>query len=98
LASLINVYIKTRKLISPNSMSLTNVIKFPDGPWTAWQPFQSQSALIAIALAIAFFVSSKVSAIIAAWPFITRRDEYMRAHNERVNGETAEFKVLHVRV
>jgi hypothetical protein len=79
-------------------MSLTNVTKLLDEPWTAWQPFQLQTALIAMALTIAFFVNSKVREIIAAWPFITRRDEYMSAHNERVNGKTAEFKVLHVSV
>jgi hypothetical protein len=63
-------------------MSYTNATKLPDGLWSAWQPSQSYSTLLAIAITIVFFVKGKVSEVIAAWPFITRRDEYMKAHNK----------------
>jgi hypothetical protein len=78
-------------------MSHANITRISDGLWTDWKPFQTHGALLAVVITFAFFVKSKVDKIVAAWPFITHRDEYMKSQFEKAQGKMFSIKVLHVR-
>jgi hypothetical protein len=63
------------------------------------QEFQLHSALATIgAISLALFLKSNLGGILAAWPFITRRYDFLKSNFQKTGANAFSFKVLHVRI
>jgi hypothetical protein len=84
-------------------MSFANIsesIGLSHRQWMAWaQQFQLYGALLAIAIAITLFFKGnhRVSGILAAWPFFTRRYDFLKSNFEKTGQQMFSFNVLQVR-
>jgi hypothetical protein len=76
----------------------SNTTNLPDSLWTTWTSHQSHGALIALAIAVAIFFKSNLSGILAAWPFFTRRYDFIKSNFEKTGQNMFSFNVLHVRI
>jgi len=65
-------------------------------PWVQESP--SRGALIAIVVTVALFFNSNISKIIAAWPFFTRRYDFIKSNFAKTKRNTFSFNVLSVRI
>jgi hypothetical protein len=80
-------------------MSFFNTTRFLDGRWPEMartQEFQLLGALATIAIT-ALFLIINFGGILTAWPFFTRRYDFLKSNFEKSGTHMFSFKVLHVR-
>ena len=83
----------------PSSL-YTNATMFSGGLSTAWgwaQYFIYHGALTAIAIIAAVLFQSQLGGIIAAWPFFTRRYDFIKSNFQKTTKNVFPFKIRDVR-